>query len=197
MASHYFIEDESLASDPKTFTYYFKSKPYTFTTDTGVFSAGGMDGNTDLLLQNLPALSGSLLDMGCGCGCIGIVLAKEYGLELTQVDINPKAVRLTIENCKQNGVVSNAFVSDCFEHVTGKFDTVVINPPIHAGKEVVYNMYMGSHAHLNEGGKLYVVILKKHGAESSIVKLTELFGECEILYKKKGCYVLCCTKTFA
>ncbi|GHV10384.1 hypothetical protein FACS1894217_15810 [Clostridia bacterium] len=192
--SHYFIADNSLKSEPQTFSYYYKSQEYSFTTDTGVFSVGKMDPNTHILLANLPQLHGSLLDMGCGYGAIGIVLAKEYNLELTQVDINPKAITLTAENCEKNGVISNAVVSDCFAGVSGDFDTIIINPPIHAGKKVVFDMYEGSRFHLKPGGKLYIVILKKHGADSTIARLRELFGAVETLYKKQGCFVLCCVK---
>jgi len=35
-----------------------------------------------------------------------------------------------------------------------------------------------------------VVIQKKHGAESTLIKLQELFGSVKTLYKKKGVYVL-------
>ena len=163
---------------------------YVFTADTGVFSARKMDTGTDILLRNIPALKGSLLDMGCGCGCIGIVLAKAYGLDLTQADINPRAVRLTIENAAKNGVVSRVVQSDLFSKIQEDFDTVVINPPIHAGKNVIFSMYEGSYKHLKPGGKLYIVILKKHGAESSIKHLAKTFGNCQVLYKKKGCYIL-------
>lgn len=192
MGSHYFIEDDSLAPDPKRFTYYYKSREYTFITDSGVFSPDGIDGNTGLMLRHIPVLRGSLLDMGCGYGCIGILLGGEYGLCVTQVDINPKAVRLAAENAILNGVPTKAFVSDCYSGVAGKFDTIVINPPIHAGKDVMYAMYEGATEHLNPGGRLYTVLLKKHGAESAAKKLTEIFGGCDTVYKEKGCYIYCC-----
>ena len=191
MSSHYFSQKEATKSKPQSFKYQFGSNTYTFTTDTGVFSIGKMDMATDILLKHIPPLTGSLLDMGCGYGCIGIVLTKEYGLELTQVDINPRAVRLSTENAAQNGVISQTVKSDQFSQVQGIFDTVVINPPIHAGKDVIFGMYEGAYQHLKIGGKLYIVILKKHGAESSIKYLTELFDNCQVIYKKKGCYILC------
>ena len=183
-----------MKSNPQTFNYCCKSGEYTFTADAGVFSSTKMDQNTDILLKNIPQLKGSLLDMGCGFGCIGIVLAKEYGLVLTQSDINPKAVRLTEENCKANGVESTVLVSDGYDKIQGKFDTIVINPPIHAGKAVMYKLYEGAFDRLDKDGRLYIVILKKHGAESTMAKLQEFFGNCTVIYKKKGCYVLCCTK---
>ena len=191
MRTHYFSREELTQSNPQSFRYQFGLNTYTFTTDTGVFSVGKMDMATDILLNQIPPLTGTLLDMGCGYGCIGIILAKEYGLELTQADINPRAVRLTIENAAQNGVVSHVIQSDQFSQIHGLFDTVVINPPIHAGKDVIFGMYQGAYQHLKHNGKLYIVIFKKHGAESSIKYLTDLFGNCQVIYKKKGCYILC------
>ena len=192
---HYFSAEAPVSSRPQGFTYRYKSHTYAFTTDMGVFSVGKMDEGTDLLLQQIPALSGKLLDMGCGFGAIGIILAKEYGLELTLSDINPRAIELTRENCERNGVDAIQIVlSDKFEQIHDCYDTIVINPPIHAGKQVVFSLYEGALGHLNEGGKLYIVIRKKHGAESSIKHINQIFGNCNILHKKKGVYVLCCEK---
>ncbi|MCL2400251.1 MAG: methyltransferase [Defluviitaleaceae bacterium] len=190
MSNHYFSSKEPDQSNPQTYFYKFGDTIYEFVTDIGIFSVGKMDPATDILLRNIPPLQGSLLDMGCGCGCIGIVLAKEYDLELTQADVNPRAVRLTIENAARNGINTNVVQSDLFSKITGLYDTVVINPPIHAGKNVIFSMYKGAYDYLKPGGSLYVVILKKHGAESTIKQFEELFGSCHILYKKKGCYVL-------
>ena len=192
--SHYFIEDSSLKPDIKEIVYFYAGKRFTFTTDSGLFSKNHIDPATDILLKNIPPLSGLLLDMGCGYGCIGIVLAKTYVLQLTQADVNQSAVDLTKINCKKNGVSSVVVKSDCFESVSGLFDTIVINPPIHAGKAVTYKMYEDSFLHLKRGGGLYIVTLKKHGAESTRVKLENTFGNCETLYKKKGCYVFNCVK---
>ncbi|NLB16890.1 MAG: class I SAM-dependent methyltransferase [Clostridiales bacterium] len=193
--SHYFIEDNTLKHDIKKIIYYYANNRFEFTTDSGLFSKDHIDPATDILLRTIPPLSGSLLDMGCGYGCIGIVLAKTNSLKLTQADVNQYALELTKRNCIDNGVESNVIKSDCFDGISGSFDTIVINPPIHAGKAVTYKMYEDSFSHLNDGGKLYIVTLKKHGAESTLAKLKDVFGNCETLYKRKGYYVFCCTKT--
>lgn len=192
--SHYFIEDESLKRNLKKIVYYYTDKKFVFTTHDGLFSKGHVDEATDILLKSIPPLSGSLLDMGCGYGCIGIVLAKMYNLKLTQCDVNKMALDMTRVNCRDNNVESEIIKSDCFENITGLFDTIVINPPIHAGKSVTYRMFEDSINHLNIGGCLYVVNLKKHGAESTMAKLTEVFGGCEVIYKKKGIFVFRCVK---
>jgi len=183
--NQYFNNNKALNKDLRYINYQFKGVNFKFATHDGVFSKDHVDYATDILLNTIPPITGSLLDLGCGYGVIGIVLAKIYGLELTAADINPAAVELT----RLNGV-DNVLESDCFDNINGKFDTIVINPPIHAGKATTYKMYEESLTHLNSGGKLYVVTLKKHGAESTIAKLKEVYGNCEVIYKKKGHYVL-------
>ncbi|MCL2372663.1 MAG: methyltransferase [Defluviitaleaceae bacterium] len=191
--SHYFIEDASIKPDIKKIHYSFGGHAFIFTTNAGVFSKDHVDHATDILLNTIPPLAGDLLDLGCGYGCIGIVLAKANAINLTQADINQAALDLTKLNCKENGVASNIIKSDCFENIHGKFDTIILNPPIHAGKATTFKMYEGAFLHLNAGGKLYIVTLKKHGAESTQAKLLSIFGNCQPLYKKKGYFVFCCT----
>jgi len=177
-------------SNPQTFTYKFRGNTYTFISDAGVFSVGKMDKATEILLQNIPALNGSLLDMGCGYGCIGIILAKENNLKLSQADINPRAIKLSQLNAANNNIQTQVIQSDHFSQIKENFNTITLNPPIHAGKNLIFTMYEESYRHLLPGGSLYIVIQKKHGAESSIKRLNEIFGNCEILYKKKGYYIL-------
>ena len=75
-----------------------------------------------------------------------------------------------------------------------KADVIITNPPIRAGKETTYNMYKNAKEHLNEGGRLYLVINKKHGAPSAMEYLKELYGNCEVLDKKAGFNVIKCVK---
>lgn len=192
--SHYFIQDDNLKSNQKRLTYSFKNIRFNFITDSGIFSKDHIDPATDILLNNIPPLNGSILDMGCGYGCIGIVLGKVYSLNITQCDVNPSATALTELNCKLNNVESNVILSDCFDNIHDRYDIITINPPIHAGKTVTYKMYEDSLSHLNEHGHLYVVTLKKHGAESTYKKLMSIYGNCDIIYKKKGYYVFNCEK---
>lgn len=192
--AQYFTYDATLPSDVKQFSYYFGSEPFTFWSDSGLFSTGHMDPATACLLAHIVPFSGSLLDLGCGWGAVGVVLAKAYGLkQVTMSDINQKALEYAEKNCAHNGVSATLVLSDGFEKIQTSFDVIVLNPPIHAGKQTVFRLYAQSREHLNPGGAFYVVIQKKHGAQSSIQQLTALFGNCEILHRKKGCFVLRCT----
>lgn len=195
--SHYFMDDPGLPDDYREFSYYYRDLAFTFTSNSGVFSPGHVDPGTDLLLRYIPSLQkrgtqGTLLDIACGYGVIGIVLSKAWGLSVTMADINPRALHCAEINCKSNDVKANILPSDCFESIPDKFDTITLNPPIHAGKEVVYRMFAEAPAHLNPGGAFYAVMLEKHGAKSAMRRLEEIFTVCEILFHKKGAYVFCC-----
>ena len=108
-------------------------------------------------------------------------------------EINSRAYDLINHNIKLNKATNiYAYHSDLFENLPNdlKFSSVVTNPPIRAGKNVVFAIYDGAYERLVEGGELWVVIQKKQGAPSSKTHLEELFGNCEIVDKDKGYYIL-------
>jgi len=191
--SQYFDNDASVESKPKTIELYKGDFHYRFMTDNGVFAKDGIDEFSLALLGYIKNLKGSLLDLGCGYGVIGIILYKENpGIVLYQSDINEKAVALTKENCRLNNVSSEALVSDGYAALNRLFDTVVLNPPIHAGKETVYRLYEETSRHLSPGGQFFIVIHKKHGAESHLKYLRGIFSAVEILDKHKGLFIIRC-----
>ena len=191
--NHYFKSNENLKHSETETEYVYKFTKFTFITDTGVFSKGGVDCATNILLENLPDLSGEVLDVGCGFGCIGIVLAKIYGakINVTMSDINERAVELAGKNAKKNGVNAKIIKSDGYENIPGSFDNIILNHPIHAGKTAIYKIYEETYNHLNPNGRFFIVIQKKHGALSHKVKLEEIFGQgnCSVLYSKKGFFI--------
>lgn len=188
--SHYFINDDSVKSNIKEVRHSFKGLDFKFLTDTGIFSYGEIDDASEILITNIPNLNGSMLDLGCGYGFIGVCLSKAYNLHTTFVDVNLKALELTKKNCINNNVKGDVFESDGFSNIKQKFNNIVMNPPIHAGKKLIFDIYENSIKYLENGGSLFLVIRKKHGAESTIKRLTEIYNNCNILYKKKGIFVL-------
>ena len=167
---------------------------YNFTTDNGVFSKTGVDYGTLVLLEAVAAepLSGPILDLGCGYGVISVVLKDLYPeCSMTSVDVNPRAVELTQLNCDQNHTESTVLVSDGFSQLKeSSFNAVITNPPIRAGKKVIYQMFEDAFTHLNKQGKLMLVIQRKQGAESALKKLEELFGNCTVVSRDRGYWVL-------
>ena len=196
--AHYFTDNSNLETNRKEHSFRFSGRLYNFTTDNGVFSKTGVDYGTLVLLEAVVSqpLSGAVLDLGCGYGVISVVLKSMYPeCELTSVDINPRAIELTELNCGQNNAKCRVLVSDGFSQLKeSSFDAVITNPPIRAGKKVIYQMFDDAYAHLNQKGKLMAVIQRKQGAESAVKKLTSLFGNCTVVSRDRGYWVLESTK---
>lgn len=190
---HYFSNNEDLLSKPIEYQYTIREKTLTFQSDLGVFSKNKLDFGSHVLIQTLlqEDLSGKGLDMGCGVGVIGIsILAEHKRVEMDMVDINNRALRLCRSNVVRNELKANVFLSDGFKNIQETYDFVVSNPPIRQGKEFLFRFYEESKSHLKDGGCLYIVIRKQQGAASSFKKLQEVFGNCTVLEKKSGYWIL-------
>lgn len=195
--AHYFTDNRNLEENRKEHSFRFSGHLYTFVTDNGVFSKTEVDRGTEILLKACvnEVRPGETLDLGCGYGVVSVVLGSlNPGLSMTAVDINPRAVELTELNCTRNNVSCRAFISDGFSEVSGMFRQVITNPPIRAGKKVIYAMFEDSFTHLQNGGSLYAVIRRKQGAESALKKMDEIFGNCDVILRDKGYWVLKSTK---
>jgi 16S rRNA (guanine1207-N2)-methyltransferase len=192
MNDQYYTADPTSQSKPVPCAFPYRGYGLNFMTDAGVFSKGELDVGSRLLLDALPALSGGVLDIGCGWGAIGVAIAKaNKQSRVTMVDVNRRALDLCRDNCQRNGVTAEVIESDGMAEVLDrKFDAIVTNPPIRAGKQVIYKMFADAAVSLNVGGALYLVIRKQQGAESCVKYLKTLFGEVEKLDKSAGFWVL-------
>ena len=192
MTEQYYTTDPTSASNPVPCAFPYRGHGLTFMTDAGVFSKGELDPGTRLLLDTLPDLAGDILDVGCGWGAIGIAVKKAYpACRVTMIDINHRALGLSQDNAARNGVTVECLESDGLSAVAGRgFDAVITNPPIRAGKQVIYRMFADAAHQLNPGGALYLVIRKQQGAESCLKYLKTLFSDVDKLDKSKGYWVL-------
>ena len=192
MNDQYYTADPHSESKPMPCAFPYRGYGLNFMTDAGVFSKGELDVGTRLLLDALPALSGDVLDLGCGWGAIGVAVAKaNREARVVMADVNHRALGLAKDNCARNGVTAEVIESDGMAEVLGrKFNAIVTNPPIRAGKQVIYKMFADAAASLHEGGALYLVIRKQQGAESCVKYLKTLFNEVEKLDKSGGFWVL-------
>ena len=191
--SHYYTDNKNLDSNKKEFTYYFANKVFTFTTDNGVFSKNNVDYGSYVLIKTIYKLDlgNSLLDYGSGYGPIGIIL-KTFNphLEVDMVDVNSRAIDLARINCQNHKLDITANVCEDISQLHKKFDTVVLNPPIRAGKKVIYDLYHKAKEVLNDDGHFYIVIRKAQGGNSSKAMLETIFKNVMIINKDKGYYVI-------
>lgn len=191
MSKMYYAETPDAAHDIHDLNVSLLGQSFHFYTDAGVFSKKMVDYGSQVLLNALDLERGkNLLDVGCGYGPLGISLAKVQGVQSTMIDINSRAIDLAKKNAERNGVVAHIFQSNIYENVSEKFDYIISNPPIRAGKKVVHKIIEGAFDHLNQGGSLTIVIQKKQGAPSAKVKMENVFGNAEIIRKDKGYYIL-------
>ena len=191
MTKMYFAENPDAEHDIHELNVQLLGQNMTFLTDAGVFSKKMIDYGSQTLLKCLDFhKQESVLDVGCGYGTLGLTLVKAKEVKATLVDINQRALDLARQNANRNQVLATIFQSNIYQNVEGRFHHIISNPPIRAGKQIVHEVIAGSHAHLLYGGDLTIVIQKKQGAPSAKAKMEEVFGNCEILKKDKGYYIL-------
>ena len=190
---HYYTENDDLISEPEQFIFNYRGKALTFVSDNGVFSKKMIDYGSRVLLEaiSIDSSKKTLLDVGCGYGTFGIALKSVYPfLEIDMVDVNDRALNLARENLKLNNMSANDYLSNTYDKVENKYDLIVTNPPIRAGKEIVTKILVESKKYLNLNGEIWVVIQKKQGAPSAKKNLESVFKKVDIVKRDKGYYIL-------
>ena len=183
---HYFIDKPHTEADYFEFNDSVLGLDLCFRSCDSIFSKNQIDDGTRALLE----------DLGCGLGVIAIALIKKFNLKFDMVDINNTAVKLSKENLMKNNVQksANVFYSDGFSEVKENYDFIITNPPIKTGKKLLFELMQGAYEHLKDDGQLVLVIRKDHGMESLKKHITSIFGNCEIVERNKGFYILRATK---
>lgn len=191
---HYFTNNQNLKSEIRNINFSFDAYNFVFKSDNGVFSKNKIDYASLFLVKTFFANKEkeyeSILDIGCGYGFIGIVLSKILNKHVSMYDINKRAVHLCKMNIALNEVNASVDVSNVYESIEGKYDLIITNPPIRAGKEILMEFLKGGLARLNKDGELWFVISKDQGAKS-IKKELEKVSTCQVIEKSKGFWVIC------
>lgn len=196
MTNHYYTQNPDVVHEEHHWPFTLLGNELLFTTDNGVFSKNRVDYCSRVLLTAFRAdqtPAGPWLDLGCGYGPIGLALAKQYPKrQVTMADVNELALQLAQQNATANQIENVQIVeSDRYAALgTTKYAGIVTNPPVRAGKDVVTAMFTEAAQHLLPGGTLTVVLQKKQGAPSAKKNMTATFGNCQILKKDKGYYIL-------
>lgn len=192
MTEHYYTAQPVSRHETHAFTLECAGRALRFETDAGVFSKNKLDAGTELLLKALPErFEGRALDLGCGWGPVGACLAARWpDARLVLCDVNERAVGLARENLRRNGLPGEAFCGDGLDAVEGAFDLIAVNPPIRAGKAVVYRLFAQSAERLASGGALWAVMRRAQGADSAQAYLATLFARVEVVERGGGYRVL-------
>ena len=189
--NQYFDNNESLASEIKENKVLVKNIEFYIYTDNGVFNKKGLDFGTRVLLENLDLTSkNSFLDVGCGVGPIGFyILKNNSNARVDMIDVNNRALNLVKIGLKKNNIKANVFYSDAYNEVKDKYDVIISNPPIHSGKNKVYEIVRNSIKYLNKDGELWLVVRKDQGANSLINDNSDILSF-EIIDKIKGFWII-------
>lgn len=189
--NQYFNNNKNLKSNTVENKVIINDKEFIFYTDNGVFHKKGLDFGTRLLLENINLENkNSFLDMGCGAGVVGIFLLKnnpQYKVDM--IDVNERALSLTKKGLEKNNLKANVFYSNVYENIKSKYDSIITNPPIHAGKEKVYEIIKDARKYLTENGELWIVMRKDQGALSMMKDLKDIYSF-NIIKKNKGFLVI-------
>ena len=190
--SQYF-DNVDLKSEIRKFDVDILNNKFTFYSDNGVFCKEHLDFGSRLLLENIPwnEITGSILDVGCGYGPIGIIASRLTGNKVTMCDVNKRALHLAKMNAKENKIDALIIESDCYSNISGKYSTIITNPPIRAGKKIVYDILFSAKEYLIPDGTLFLVIHKDQGAKSLIKDLEDAYNV-QVLEKNKGFFVIKC-----
>jgi len=152
--------------------------------------------DTLLILDHLKC-GKKVLDMGTGNGVIAIECAKR-GSQVTAVDIDPKAVMKLKKIAEEENLKIEAFVSNLFENVNGKFDTIIFNPPYlpgnaveledlqwagggEYGDEIILRFLTQAKEYLKEDGEIYIIL----SSFNRIERIKNLPYQFELLATKK------------
>lgn len=188
-----YFDNVDLKSEIRKFDVDILNNKFTFYSDNGVFCKEHLDFGSRLLLENIPwnEITGSILDVGCGYGPIGIIASRLTGNKVTMCDVNKRALHLAKMNAKENKIDALIIESDCYSNISGKYNTIITNPPIRAGKKIVYDILFNAKEYLIPDGTLFLVIHKDQGAKSLIKDLEDAYNV-QVLEKNKGFFVIKC-----
>ena len=189
--SHYFTNDQSVTDLPSSIHFELNGREFVLHSNAGVFSKDKLDTGTRILLETIleheqnPEL---VLDLGCGIGPVGVVLSSFWDCHMTMIDVNERATQLALQNMNAYKKEADILCQDGIKE--GKFDCIVLNPPIRTGKEVIYRLFDECMQHLKADGRFWIVMRKQHGAQSAVKRFEEQGHSVDRVVRDKGYWIL-------
>ncbi|HEV6954110.1 MAG TPA: methyltransferase [Promicromonospora sp.] len=173
---HYFTAQPASDDERRVRTVRLAGRDVDVEVAAGVFSPGGLDKGTAVLLDRVPEppSSGHLLDLGCGWGPIALTLALEApAATVWAVDVNERALDLVRRNAERLGLpnVRAVLPDDVPDDVA--FAACWSNPPIRVGKDALHALLTRWLPRLADGGAAWLVVQKNLGSDSLARWITE------------------------
>ena len=201
MSGQYFETRPVSKRKPARISVTIRGRPFSFQTDSGVFSREGLDRGTELLLEAIVVgPCESILDLGCGYGPIGIVAARlSGGGHVILTDVNERAVALARANIAANGLRNaEVRIGDIYAPVEDMaFDHILCNPPIRAGRGIVDRIIAEAPSHLLDGGNFWLVARTRQGADTIRLRMRNAFDNADVVKRGSGFKVLRSVKSGA
>ncbi len=177
---HYFTAEPASRDEQHSLTVRLAGREVTVAVAPGIFSPGGLDKGTAVLLREAPAppSEGNLLDLGCGWGPVALTLGLlSPRASVYAVDVNERALALAEQNAAALGLADfHATSPDGIPESVG-FDAIWSNPPIRVGKAALHELLLRWLPRLRPGGSAYLVVQKNLGSDSLQRWLQDQLGE--------------------
>ena len=185
--THYYSEIQTSRLKLKKLKVNLRSINLEIHTSSGIFSPKKIDKGTLILIENM-IVKGKTLDLGCGYGIIGLIASKLTKEKIYLTDINKRACQIAELNIKLNNIKNvKVLQGNLYEPVKDiKFDTILINPPQTAGKEICLTIIKLAKNHLNKNGLLELVARHNKGGKYLSEYMEQIFKNLQTIAKKSG-----------
>lgn len=174
--------------------FQFNDIEFDLDTSPELFSPNAPDRGTLAMLSNTEIKpTDKVLDLGCGCGIVGIYAAKLTGADrVTMTDVSETAAQIAKQNAVKNGFPEmTVLCGSAYENVTDSdFTLILSNPPYHTDFSVAKEFIEGGYKRLTTGGRMVMVTKRLDWYKN---KLTSVFGGVKVK-EADGYYVFTAEK---
>lgn len=166
---HYFTAQPASPAERRRQVVHLAGRDVEVDVAGGVFSPGGVDRGTRVLLAEVPDPpdGGHLLDLGCGWGPLAITMASRAPhATVWAVDVNERALDLLRGTADRLGLTNLRAVTADQVPADVRFAAIWSNPPIRVGKSVLHDLLRTWLPRLDDGGAAWLVVAKNLGSDS-------------------------------
>ncbi len=161
------------------FTFRDDGRLVTAVSRPGVFSHRHLDLGARALLESLTVTPGMrLVDMGCGCGAVGLAAAlRAPDVQVLAIDSHARAVECALEGAERNGLAGRVRAIQGAEGEIiepGTWDVVVGNPPYYSHYTIAELFLQAARRALRKQGEVLMVTKQ---AEWFVARMEQLFTE--------------------